>query len=120
VHLLWDNAIPAFVKCLESLPNLHTLEIGSADYSPSTTQLKKVFEGVELPQIKTLFLPPAAYPLLECCHNVEDVDWVIGSELISIVNYLGPLASIQDLKVRRLAVPLVSLGNPSRKRTSTL
>jgi len=109
-----------FVKCLESLPYLHTLEIGRVNDRLDTLLLKNAIEGVKLPQIKALCLPPAANPLLDHCHNVEDVDWVVGGELISSNNYLEPLASIQDSKIRRLTVPLVSPGNASRKQPSTL
>ena len=76
--------------------------------------------GVELPQVKTLILPLAAYPLLQHCPNIEDVVCVAeyGSNTSSD-GVLGSLASNQDSKVKRLAIPLVSWGNPSRKRLGT-
>ena len=46
-----------FITCLESLPNLHTLEIGFVDYYPRAPLLENVLKGVKLPQIKTLILP---------------------------------------------------------------
>ena len=60
---------PLFVKCLESLPNLHTLEMGSPAGNYNTTPLKSALKGVELPKIKTPILPFAAHPLLQRCHN---------------------------------------------------
>jgi len=106
--------LPPFVRCLESLPNLHTLEIGEVNRSIATP-LKNALEGIKLPQIKTLILPTAAYPLLQHCCNVEDVVCVVKYSTVSSDEFLGSLASNRDSKVRRLAIPLVSLGNPSRK-----
>ena len=120
VYILWgDSAIPPFVGCLESLPNLHTLEVGQAD-SSITTPLESAIEHIQLPQIKTLILPPTAHPLLHHCCNVEDVVCVIRDSTISSDEFLESLVFNQDSKVKRLAIPPVSWGNPSRKRYSTL
>ena len=109
-----------FVKCLESLPNLHTLEIGWTHRS-ITTPLENALKGVKLPQIKALVLPPAAYPLLRHCLDVEDVVCVAKYEAsMSSDEVLGTLTSNQNSKVKRLAIPLVSWGNSSRERFSTL
>ena len=56
------SALRSFVKCLKSLPNLHTLEIKCSESNYPTTPLKKVLKGVQLPQIKTLILPLTAHP----------------------------------------------------------
>jgi len=118
VLVMWNNStIPKFVKCLESLPNLHTLEIGRTN-DHITAPLKKALQRVELPQIKALILPPAAYPLLRHCRDVEDVVCVVRSETMSSDKFLGSLASGKESKVKRLAIPLVSSGNPSRKQSS--
>ena len=116
VHLPWNgaNTLPSFVKCLESLPNLHTLEIGSGD-EITTTPLKNALKRVKLPQIKTLIIPPAAHPLLQCCRDVEDVVCVVRYKPISSDEFLESLASNLDSKVERLAIPLVLGTNPSRK-----
>jgi len=115
LHSLWNAAnFPSFVRCLESLPNLHTLAIGSSD-SLITTSLGNAFKHCKLPQIKALILPPNAYPLLKCCHNVEDVDCVVGDRPIHSRGLLEFLASIQGSKVRRLAIPLVSSCDTSSK-----
>jgi len=108
----------AFIKCLESLPNLHTLEIGSEEdiWSLSSRYLRRALMFVKLPQIKTLILPPAAHHLLKPCTNVEDVDWVIGSRPAVIPDgFLRSLASIRDSKIKRMAIPLILPGSPSRK-----
>jgi len=119
LHSLWNVAnFPLFVSCLESLPNLHTLAIGSSDIS-ITNSLEKALERCKLPQIKALILPPGAYPLLKRCHNVEDVDCVVGDRAIHSRNLLEFLASIRGSKVRRLAIPLVSSCDTSSKWSTT-
>ena len=107
--------ISLFVKCLESLPNLHTLEIQRADVS-SGCLLKKALKRIKFPQIKALILPPAAHSLLRHCHGIEELVCVRQA----CINFpsdtiLGSLASNRDSKVKRLMVPLVSWTNPSRK-----
>ena len=60
-----------FIKCLESLQNLHTLGIErTTNFSP--TSLEDALTGVTLPQIKTLVMPPIVHPLLQHCYDVED------------------------------------------------
>jgi len=116
---MWNNStLPKFVKCLESLPNLHTLEIGQAEYYP-TPLLRSVLGHVELPQVKTLILPLNAYPLLKMCRNVEEVVCVFMGEAFLFDEFYEPLTSNQDSKLRRLTVPLISPINPSSKRSST-
>ena len=123
VYFISDfSALSKFVKCLRSLPNLHTLEIVQEDgyITPSLKNpLRLKFKGVKLPQIKTLILPPVAHPLLKHCPNVEDVNWVVGDRTISSDQFLRSLASIQDSKIKRLAIPLILPGNPSRELSDT-
>ena len=116
VYFIRDtNTFPLFVKCLKSLPNLHTLSIGSI-HAFHTTPLEEALKGVKLPQIKTLVLPSAAYPLLQRCHDVEDVVCTItditrppGDE------FLRSLMSDPDSKLKRLTIPLALLPDPPRK-----
>jgi len=115
----YDVTIPVFVKFLESLPNLRTLEIGSVDYYPDPPLLENALKGIKLPRVKTLVLPPAAHYLLKCCPNVEDVDWVIGDRTVTSHEFLESLASFRDSKIKRLAIPLVLQRHPPRKRLST-
>ena len=115
ICLMWgDSVLPLFVGCLESLPNLHTLEIGQV-HGFIDAPLRKALSGVNLPQIKTLVLPPATYPLLNHCSDVEDVVCVIGYRTILSEEFLESLTSNPDSKVKRLAIPLVSRSNPSRE-----
>jgi len=116
---MWNNStLPKFVKCLEALPNLHTLEIGRAN-GDITAPLEKALKYIKLPQIRVLILPPTAHPLLRYCSNVEDVAYVVMNKAILCDEFLGSLASNQDSKVKRLTIPLVSSGNPSRKWCSS-
>ena len=115
VYLAWNkSSIPLFIKCLESLQNLHTLEIErTTNFSP--TSLEDALMGVTLPQIKTLVMPPIVHPLLQNCHDVEDVVCVVMDENPSYDRFLGSLASMSGSKVERLAIPLFLLDNQSRK-----
>ena len=117
MHLLWkESTVPLFVKFLESLPNLHTLEIMWAD--PRVTgPLEKALKHIELPQIKTLIMHPATHPLLRHCHGVEDFVCVPRHKNANVPSdsILSSLASNRDSKVKRLAIPLDSWANPSSK-----
>ena len=120
VDLTWGrSSFPPFVKCLKSLPNLHTLEIGWVDNS-ITAPLQGALKGAKLPQIKTLILPPAAHPLLQHCRDVEDVVCAVRDQTTSLEGFLGSLASNRDSKVKQLAIPLVTWVNSSRKRFDAL
>ena len=105
---------PLFVRCLESLPSLRTLEIGWAD-DIITTPLKDALKRVKLPQIKTLILPPAAYPLLRHCRDVEDIVYVVRDRATPSNEFLESLVSNRNSKVKRLAIPLAPWPNPSRE-----
>ena len=108
------TVVPLFVKCLEALQNLRTLEIVSAD-DVMTAPLKNALKGVELPQVQTLIIPPAAHPLLRKCPCVEDVVCVVRYSFTSSEGFLKSLASNRNSKVKRLAMPLVLWSEPSRK-----
>ena len=117
VHTLWNvSKFSLFVKCLESLPNLHTLQIRRAD-GYITTSLEDALGRSKLPQIKVLTMPPGAHPLIKHCHNVEDVDCVVSDKPMPSDEFIGFLASIRNSNIKRLAVPPVLCGNPSRTWT---
>ena len=82
-----------------------------------TGPLENALKCTVLPQIKTLIIPPAAHPLLRPCHDVEDFVCVVRHAPTSTPSngILGFLASNWNSKVKRLAIPLVSWANPSRK-----
>ena len=109
------TVVPLFVKCLEALHNLRTLEIVSVD-DVMTAPLKNALKRVELPQVQTLILPLAAHPLLRNCPNVEDFVCVVRYNFNTPSDGLfKSLASNRDSKVKRLAIPLVLWSKPSRK-----
>jgi hypothetical protein len=72
-----DTIIPAFARCLQSLPNLHTLELCHV-HQAMTTRIKTAFEGVALPSVRTVVLPTIAHHVLRSCPNVEDVTCNVG------------------------------------------
>ena len=110
-----ESTIPLFVKCLESLPNLHMLEIPWADASVGSP-LKKALKHIKLPQIKTLILPPAAHSLLRNCRDIEDLACASeASRKFPSDTILGSLASDRNSKIKRLVIPLILWANPSRK-----
>ena len=114
---VWNNTtFPKFIKCLQSLLNLHTLETGhrEVDYYP-TPLLRNVVGHVELPQIKVLILSPTAYPLLGQCRNAEDVVYVSMGGATLFDEFCESLVSNQDSRVKRLTIPVISCDNPSRK-----
>ena len=113
VHLLGNQAVPQFVGCLKVLPNLHTLEIGSAEGDPDPVLLKKALGWIKLPQIKALIIPESAHPILKHCRNVEDVVYVIADKPVTSDEFLRSLTSSRGSKVKRLAIPIAFPGNPS-------
>ena len=120
MYLPWRFPTVPFARCLESLPNLHTLEIGWMD-GPYARPLRDALSGIELPQIKTLILPTTADILLEHCPDVEDVVCVVrGATTYGLGALLMRLASNKDSNVKRLAIPLVLRNDRSSKRFSFL
>ena len=121
MHLMFKSAVPLFVKCLASLPNLHTLEVSWAN-ERITGPLEKALKHIELPRIQTLVIPPAAHPLLRHCHDIEDLVCVVRYTPTFILSdtILSSLASNRDSKVKRLTISLVSWSNLSRKRSGAL
>lgn len=81
-----DIILPAFASCLQSLPNLHTLELCHV-HQEMTTKLKKAFEGVMIPSIRTVVLPTIAHHILRSCPNVEDITCTVGdgSQLLGTI-----------------------------------
>ncbi|KIJ48934.1 hypothetical protein M422DRAFT_777788 [Sphaerobolus stellatus SS14] len=86
IHCSTQTVLPAFVDCLSSLPNVHTLHILYA-HSEMTTQLKNAFEGSTFPSIRKITLPSCAHNILRCCPNVTFVKCVEedGSKLIGAI-----------------------------------
>ncbi|KAG6819257.1 hypothetical protein H0H93_013701, partial [Arthromyces matolae] len=81
--------LSAFVQCLESLPNLHTLQVVRA-HTQMTTHLKLAFEGHVLPQVRTVVLPDHAHNVLRSCPGVREVmcNYDDGGKLIGAIGAL--------------------------------
>ena len=66
-----------FVKCLTTLPNLHTLEIvsmqGDEKIQSFAIALERTGTQLQVREVRTLVLPPTAHQLLRHCPNVEDL-----------------------------------------------
>jgi hypothetical protein len=65
------SVLPAWVRSIEALPNLHTLQIQMHHKMPS--DLKRAFEGHVFPQVRTISLPSHAHHILRCCSEVRKV-----------------------------------------------
>ena len=90
------TVLPAFARCLDILPNLHTLQILHA-HNQMTTHLKKVFEGRSFPSIQTVILPTHAHEIMRCCKQAQTVvcNDGYGSQLVTAIG-------TGDKKVERL------------------
>ncbi|KAG9090901.1 hypothetical protein FRC07_011987, partial [Ceratobasidium sp. 392] len=57
---------------LQSLPNVHTIQIPHA-HSAMTTALKDAFKGSSFPSVRTVVMPNCAHEILRCCPEVESI-----------------------------------------------
>jgi len=71
-HYSTARVLPACVRAIEALPNLHTLQIVRTDPKMSTL-LKNAFKGHVFRQIRTISLPSHAHHILRCCPEVRRV-----------------------------------------------
>ena len=66
------TVLPACVRAIETLPNLHTLQI-IRTHDRMSNILKEVFDGHVFPQVRTIALPSHAHNILRCCPEVRKV-----------------------------------------------
>jgi hypothetical protein len=66
------TVLPACVRAIEALPNLHTLQIVRTDRKMSTL-LKNACKGHIFSQIRTISLPSRAHHILRRCPEVRRV-----------------------------------------------
>ncbi|KAF8953679.1 hypothetical protein BDZ97DRAFT_1871256, partial [Flammula alnicola] len=81
------SVLPALIRGIEAVPNMHTLQIIKAHHKMSST-LKDAFEGHIFPQVRTIVLPTHAHNILRCCPEVRRVvcnDWDDSSKIISAI-----------------------------------
>ena len=70
IHL-HRQTITSIARCLVLLPNLHTLEVTTSDYSD--TMVKAAFRSTKLYQVRTLVVDTDAHHIIRCCENVKRV-----------------------------------------------
>lgn len=85
-----NNVLPPFVKLLQSLPNLHTIQVPHA-HSAITGALKGAFEGSSFPSVRTVIMPTCAHEILRCCPGTRDVTCIEddGGRLVSALADAG-------------------------------
>ncbi|TFK35829.1 hypothetical protein BDQ12DRAFT_725618 [Crucibulum laeve] len=67
----FDNVIKAFIKCVQRLPNLRTIQILFSD--TWSEKFSKVLNSVSLPSVKTVMLPLAGHEMLWACPEATRV-----------------------------------------------
>ena len=67
-----ETALPACARAIETLPNLHTLQIIRMDRQMSTL-LKNALKGYTFPQVRTISLTARAHHILRSCPEVRKV-----------------------------------------------
>ena len=80
------TVLPAYVSCLQALPNLHTLSILSI-HTKMTSSLKSAFEGRTFPSVQTVVVPDHAYNVLRSCPEVRRVicNFGSGTALVEVI-----------------------------------
>lgn len=78
------TVLPAFVECLEKLPNLETLQILRA-HSQMSSMITDYFQRHTFPQIRTVIVPEQGHEILRCCPNARKVicNYGDGSKIIT-------------------------------------
>jgi hypothetical protein len=75
VHIVKGSegeVLSIFAQCLQSLPNVHTLQIAGV-LRQATTAIKTAFKNHCFLQIRTIILPTLAHHMLSSCPQVEDI-----------------------------------------------
>jgi hypothetical protein len=106
-----DKVLPVFLKCLENLPNLHTIKVVFAPLSMTTT-IKSTFEKASLPTIRTVVVPAYCHEILRACPEVRSV-WCMeedGGKLVAALGK-GKCGKVEELRG-------CSLTHHMMKRTS--
>ncbi|EDR02172.1 uncharacterized protein LACBIDRAFT_309861 [Laccaria bicolor S238N-H82] len=73
------TVLPAYVSCLQALPNLHTLSVLSIYTGKMTSSLKSAFEGRTFPSVQTVVVPDHVHNVLRSCPEVRRVICNFGS-----------------------------------------
>ncbi|KAG9082246.1 hypothetical protein FS749_007007 [Ceratobasidium sp. UAMH 11750] len=109
------SVLPPFVKLLQSLPNVHTLEV-SHTHSAMTTALKEAFKGSSFPSIRTVIMPTCAHEVLRCCPGIRDVtcNYDDGQKLVSALIAAGctKLEVLKYVKIGPTVLKRLIKANP--------
>jgi ABC-type arginine transport system permease subunit len=66
------SVLSAYVRAIEALPNLHTLQVIHT-HCKITTALKDSFAGRVFPKVQTVALPGHAHDILRSCPEVRKI-----------------------------------------------
>ncbi|KAK1224762.1 hypothetical protein PQX77_012309 [Marasmius sp. AFHP31] len=86
-----QTVLPALARCIQALPNLHTLQILNSTTGMAGL-IKNSFGGLSFPQIRTVILPSDAYSLLLHCPEVRHV-----------------VCNLNDASQQKLVAPIVKV-----------
>ena len=77
VHIVKDSegeVLSIFAQCLQSLPNVHTLQIAGV-FGQAATAIKTAFKNHRFLQIRTIVLPTPAHHVFSSCPQVKDITY---------------------------------------------
>jgi hypothetical protein len=77
------TVLPAFVECLQSLPNIHTLHIVNV-IGQLNTAIKTAFRGHRFMLILTVILPFVAHRIWSSCPLAKDISCMSYKEKVSV------------------------------------
>jgi hypothetical protein len=75
VHIVKGSegeVLSIFAQCLQSLPNVHTLQIAGV-LGQAATAIKTAFKNHRFLPIRTIILPTLAHHVLSSCPQVKDI-----------------------------------------------
>ncbi|KIM44352.1 hypothetical protein M413DRAFT_443348 [Hebeloma cylindrosporum] len=82
------TVLPACVRAIEALPNLHTLQIVRT-HDKMANALKEAFDGHVFPGVRTISLPSHAHHILRCCPEVRKVICNIRMDASTLVSAIS-------------------------------
>ena len=78
VHIVKGSegeVLSIFAQCLQSLPNVHTLQI-SGVLGQAATAIKTAFKNRRFLQIRTIILPNLAHHILSSCPQAKNITYI--------------------------------------------
>jgi hypothetical protein len=102
------EVLSIFAQCLQSLPNVHTLQIAGV-IGQAATAIKTAFKNHRFLQIRTIILPAPAHHVFSSCPQVKDITYTSYQE-----NYIFNTISRRCKQVE--ALDIMAHGNNSIER----